>query len=572
MRIAIVFFVGLLAGSMQISAQGWKQVYPAYEAENYTSIFNGGGDTLYITGMNFTLLRSVDKGAHWEKVFRTPDAYDIWRAGYDGKRVYLLPGGERLREDLTQDSTHGFLFAYDPATNDTTRISFPFFGQEFSKDQSFTCDLSVTRDAIFVLQTPTTRSNFALLRSTDGGASWTRLPTPDPERLWAYSTIRFRDAQHGFLWTIDSASARSTFVLYSTKDGGARWTKHSEFRQSSDDVPIELPLCWIDDNRAAVIDLAGSMHLTTDAGDTWKLQSIPPAMLFSLTLRPDGLGYAIGKNFEVYKTTDLGVSWVRIREPFIYWTESKGAMVGDSTLVVISSKGYRIRTQDAGVSWNDDQITELLSIGRLLFIDRNVGYCGSMYNLDGTLQSAFYRSSNSGATWTPLEALRGRYLYMMPVSASVVYAMNPQQNHGDSLIMKSTNGGRSWELSLKDTIPGYHPSGDFTFSGCMNRGVDTVFLYSDSTLLRSYDGGRSWGKIPSFPSMFKQWEEYLVGMDMRSHTFGGVVIQEGHAITGRRSSLGYGVHASAGNARVHEDACFRWPASVHCRKGQVREI
>jgi photosystem II stability/assembly factor-like uncharacterized protein len=521
MRTMTVMIVAMLAGSMQLAAQGWKQIYPAYEAENYTSIFNGGGDTLYITGMNFTLLRSVDRGAHWEKIFRTPDAYDIWRAGYDGKRVYLLPGGERLREELIQDSTHGFLFAYDPATNDTTRISFPFFGQQFSKDRPFTCDLSVTRDAIFVLETPTDTTNFALLRSRDGGATWTRIPAPVPERLRAYSTIRFRDANHGFLWAVDTAAGSPTFVLYSTKDGGAHWLKHPEFRQSDGSVPIEHPLCWLTDSSAAVIDLAGSMYLTTDAGDTWKLKSSPPiSRLVSLVLHPNGTGYGIGKSFDMVRTTDFGATWMKIREPFIYAVESKGAMIGDSCVVVISSKGYRIRTQDAGVSWNDDQITELLLIGELLFFDRFVGYCSSMYNLDGTVLSAYYRSSNSGATWTPLEALRGRWLAMMPVSASVVYAMSAVQNHSDSLIMKSTNGGRSWELNLKDTIPGFHPSRQFVFSGCMNRGVDTVFLYSDSTLLRSYDGGRSWRRIPCFPVTFTKQKEWLVGMDMRSKTFG----------------------------------------------------
>ena len=81
MRTVAVIIVAMLAGSMQLAAQGWKQIYPAYEAENYTSIFNGGGDTLYITGMNFTLLRSVDRGLHWETIYRTFDAYDIFRAG-----------------------------------------------------------------------------------------------------------------------------------------------------------------------------------------------------------------------------------------------------------------------------------------------------------------------------------------------------------------------------------------------------------------------------------------------------------------------------------------------------------
>ncbi|MBL0175588.1 MAG: hypothetical protein IPP94_10050 [Ignavibacteria bacterium] len=510
MRKAIVVVVGMLAVWVQISAQGWKQIYPAYEAENYTSIFNGGGDTLYITGMNFTLLRSVDKGAHWEKMYRTLDTYDIVRAGYDGKRVYMLPGGERFREELMQDTTQGFLFAYDPATNDTTRISFPSFGQNLGETNPTTCDLSVTRDAIFVLQAPTNPGNFVLLRSLDGGASWTRIPTPAPERLWGNSTIRFRDANHGFLWAVDSAAGSPTFVLYSTKDGGAHWVKHPEFRHRYSMVPIELPLCWIDDSSAAVIDIAGFMYLTKDAGDTWQRKSSPPiSLLVSLVLHPNGTGYGIGKGFDVVRTTDFGATWVKIRDPFIFATEAKGAMIGDSCLVAISSKGYRIQTLDGGVSWNDQQITDLLLIGRLLFFDRNVGYCSSMYNLDGGLHSAFYRSSNSGAAWTPLEALRGRYLYMMPVSANVIYAINTYMEHGDSLIMKSTDGGRSWELSLKDTLMGFRPNGNFTFDGRMNRGTDTVFIKSDSALVRTYDSGRHWEVVPSLPTCSRSGRSIL---------------------------------------------------------------
>lgn len=501
----------LLAGTVQ--AQGWKQVYPPYEAETYTSILEAGPDTLFITGLNFTLLRSTDQGEHWEQMFRSLDGYDIWRAGYDGNMLYFLPGGQRYGEELG-GGTQPFLFRYDPSTGDTVRIAFP----AFARPPSLHLELSVCRGALFVLESHYQSNILTIARSTDGGATWDSITLPDSLKRWQYSPISFRDANHGFYWGVEPSGGTNLFTLYSTRDGGVTWKRHPEIQQAYARVPIELPLCWVNDTTVAVVDLVGTTHLSTDAGETWvRKANTYGSEGVSITMKADGSGFCIGKRFDIFRTSDFGATWVKVRDAFTYWTESKGVMTGSSTFTVISAKGYRIRTTDGGLSWTDDQIDELLSIGRLRFFDTRTGFISSMYNNGGGLVVRYYRSGDGGASWTPLEPSSERYMDVVPVSPDVLYAFANDTAVTATLVMKSTDAGGSWTPCLRRAdMPRFQYTGDFgAFNGRLHRGIDTVFVFSDSAIVRTDDGGRHWRRFPSLPPTFDQYVDYLMLLDLR---------------------------------------------------------
>jgi photosystem II stability/assembly factor-like uncharacterized protein len=515
MRTVTVMIVAMLAGSMQLAAQGWKQVYPAYEAENYTSIFNGGGDTLYISGMNFTLLRSVDRGAHWEKIFRTLGSLDIWRGGYDGSKVYLLPGGTRFQHAQGTDTTNAFLIAYNPATRDTSRIRFPIFGRSFSSSNYFHLDLSVCRDALFLLQSQYLTKHLVLLRSMDQGASWGVVPLPDSLKELPYCTINFRNARCGFLWAVESA-APSSFVLFSTKDAGVSWIRHEDFRIPRAGVPFELPLTWIDDSTAAAMNPAGSFCMSTDYGDTWEVKSTPPAWGMSIRMNIGGTGYLAGKNFDVFRTSDHGSSWIRIRDAFSLNSSLQGAMIGDSTFVLVTDNGYRIATNDGGVSWIDNQVNPYSALYRPQFLSRDVGYVRTTTNAGGALVSGYARSVDGGKSWTPFRAPTTRYCYLIPVSPTVVYAYQGGIPASDTLVMVTRDGGQQWSLCLRDTIAWFGASAPLP--GRMARGDDTVFVLVGDTLVYTSDGGRTWTAHATLPSKFSS-DESLWALDMSHRVY-----------------------------------------------------
>ena len=179
MRKAIAVIVGMLAWSLQLGAQGWKQIYPAYEAEIYKSILQAGGDTVYLGGYNFTLLRSTNAGKEWQRIYKSLGGYDITRMGFDGAKLVLALGGQKYTDEIrgnkaAGDSIRPFLLVYDPVLHDTARIRIPAYPSKAGV--MIECDLSVCRDCIWLYL----ENGAGLLnRSDDQGTTWRRISTPD---------------------------------------------------------------------------------------------------------------------------------------------------------------------------------------------------------------------------------------------------------------------------------------------------------------------------------------------------------------------------------------------------------
>jgi photosystem II stability/assembly factor-like uncharacterized protein len=115
-----------------------------------------------------------------------------------------------------------------------------------------------------------------LVRTVDGGRTWSPLTfskssfpnlkgfTVIPKNLW------FVDAQHGwFQWQFQTSSAFSLGALFSTSDGGTTWTElptppsaHGFHFHTTQDG-------WI------VGDPPSELHVTHDGGRTWQLNSVP---------------------------------------------------------------------------------------------------------------------------------------------------------------------------------------------------------------------------------------------------------------------------------------------------------
>ena len=190
-----------------------------------------------------------------------------------------------------------------------------------------------------------------VLRTDDGGASWTALPppvagdlravaAPADDAVWLagddgvllgsddggahwqahvvvtehLTSLAFSDRDHGLAGGSADGGEGRAFVLR-TADGGATWQR------------VDLPL-WgkvralaaLPDGRAwaAVEDwgpdgdeAGGAVVASDDGGLTWTVQASGLPLLDAITVSADGSGWAVGADGTVLHTSD-GVTWARL--------------------------------------------------------------------------------------------------------------------------------------------------------------------------------------------------------------------------------------------------------------------
>lgn len=118
-------------------------------------------------------------------------------------------------------------------------------------------------------------SSLSVERTTDGGQSWaaTSLPAVDPRAGFGQASFDFPDPAHGWLSIDTGSNANFSYgAVFATSDGGATWQKLP--------APIYAPVQFVDDRDGWLAGGAGmgSLYVTHDGGQTWlKMQVTAPS-------------------------------------------------------------------------------------------------------------------------------------------------------------------------------------------------------------------------------------------------------------------------------------------------------
>jgi photosystem II stability/assembly factor-like uncharacterized protein len=266
-------------------------------------------------------------------------------------------------------------------------------------------------------------SGNTILRTEDSGTTWSRIPSPTPDRL------DFRD--------IDAVSERVAYVLsigagplsriYKTSDAGATWTL--QFTNDDGDAFFDAMAFWDADHGIAVSDTVKGAFviITTDnGGQTWTrvaAKGLPEA------LANEGAFAASGTNVTVLGATNV-------------WFGTGAA-----------ARARVLRSADRGRTW---QIAETpLASGQssgiysVAFRDAEHGVIvGGDYSKETEAVDNAAVTSDGGKTWTLVKGLRGfrSVVAHVPGSRSSFVAIGPQG--GDV----SNDDGHTW-TALPD--PGY---------------------------------------------------------------------------------------------------------------------
>jgi photosystem II stability/assembly factor-like uncharacterized protein len=191
-----------------------------------------------------------------------------------------------------------------------------------------------------------------LYHTTDGGAAWRPLASGTKKHIF---DLEFRDRSRGL-------AVGDWGLLMYTEDGGQHWTRvgmpeHFELSPMAEDIGLEpadiilYAVSLADDTHGWTVGEFGTIMATEDGGRTWRQQTSPvETTLFGVHFANGREGWAVGIDAEILHTTDGGRTWREIEAPHqqrayydVIVSGSRGWIAGDA--------GTLLTSHDHGLTW-----------------------------------------------------------------------------------------------------------------------------------------------------------------------------------------------------------------------------
>lgn len=309
-----------------------------------------------------------------------------------------------------------------------------------------------------------------VLRSTDGGASWSFTATgvlnaiavhpATPSTLYAVGDGIRKSSDAGTSWAqvqtgsffcvgFAPSSPGTVYAggmggLLRSTDGGVTWTPL--FGSGSEPVravavhPTMPAVAYVGVEDAGV-------WKTVDGGITWTPLGPDvgghPLTVFTLVIdpaAPDTVyagGAHVAGGFSVYETVDGGATWSST--PLRALTSALAIVPGTPARILAGTQGGGIRRSTDGAStWTAANTGFVNTAVRALAVDATPGTVYAATNLDGVV-----RSTDGGTTWTPTAFIGASdpltALAADPSASGTVYVGTTL--HG---VFKTTDGGDGW--------------------------------------------------------------------------------------------------------------------------------
>jgi len=289
-----------------------------------------------------------------------------------------------------------------------------------------------------------------ILRSTDGGQSWSYTESPTDAPLY---DVSFADDDHG--WAVGA-----TGTLLRSTDGGQTWTPTSvtvtdPFDGSARELDATLfGVAAVSPREAWAVGDFGAVIHTVD-GENWTAQVITPEELADENI-PDRIfnsvhfsdserGWITGEFGTTLRTTDGGQTWIGEREisgaiDDIYLFDI--APNGNGWTVAGGVGGVAIATSDAGTAWQAMDVPTTAG----LFGAAVRGERGVLVGDRGVLLV----SADAGASWRTPERPRSFAWLGGAVFGDngLVLAVGE-----GGIILRSTDGGETWQRAMGHEPP-----------------------------------------------------------------------------------------------------------------------
>ncbi len=300
-----------------------------------------------------------------------------------------------------------------------------------------------------------------LLKTTDGGENWIQLSEPTP-----FTTIYSQYFFNEFNGIIVGQGGR----MFSTTDGGISWVNFYDGLQTN-----LSDLHFINDTSGFVIT-GSSLLKSNDYFKNWKVKLTAPSSMYEYSFPREQFGYLIG-SAQVYKSTDYGETWfVKSDLPGAFSIDFVNQWLGFCV-----GQNRRIwKTTDGGDLWIQVNVPGSFDLTSIDMFDALRGCAVGMISMT-------YYSLDGGDTWI------FKWLYPPEVQFRKVKMYDQSFGLASGLygqIYKTNSTGSNWTSKPSPVTTSLN---DIHF---INR--DTVYIVGKAgVIIVSTDAGESWTQQPS---------------------------------------------------------------------------
>jgi photosystem II stability/assembly factor-like uncharacterized protein len=197
------------------------------------------------------------------------------------------------------------------------------------------------------------------------------------------------------------------------------------------------------DGRVVVVGERGHILFSDDKGDTWKQASVPTiATLTGVFFHDKKMGWAVGHDAVILKTTDGGENWKKVhcapeeeRPLFDVWFKD------DKTGIAVGAYGFFLTTKDGGNCWAPETISEDdWHLNQIMASETGKLYLAAEAGM-------IYRSDDQGQTWASLPSpYEGSFFGTLPLGGDTLLLFGLRGH-----LYRSENAGKTWQKIMTNT-------------------------------------------------------------------------------------------------------------------------
>lgn len=397
-----------------------------------------------IESRGHVLLKSTDSGNSWSAI---PN-FDLSTYGND-------------LDFLNEDT--GFVFCHK--TSPTRGYVYKTYDGGITWQQKlFFNGERVSRGAIFSDSTGYAQGENRLFKTTDMGESWFPIFYDSSRQM---ANLNFENSTTGYLVFFDG-------TILKTENGAQNFTTFYQFPDLTQDV-------YFNGNIGHVLANGTRAYSTTDGGSSWYTYNFPThgALLLSLNFVDPDTGFVCGNFGEIYKTSNSGITWERVKNTFTYDSFYDLEFVNNNEGFLASIAGI-YQTTDGGSNWQ-----KLQNLPNYVFL--GIDFPSPQYGYAASTNGAVYKTNNSGNSWIQILNTNVYFhkVHFYDESFGIVSGENGK-------VFKTIDGGEFWEeISIPFNI---------TIFNCFVLNKNRFIVIGDSGYIcHTNDGGMSWNYLQTQP-------------------------------------------------------------------------